>query len=120
MSFLYHATFNARIPSIKEYGLGAKQPKVWLESQDGLIYFATDPYVAESYCEASDDVPDDLYDSGISILCVETRHLKSQEIVPDINNNEEGDTIAYTGGIISSEFLFLWTGSGIIPLLEST
>lgn len=36
---LYHATYKARIPSIKEFGLGAKQFTNWIGiSVDGVVY----------------------------------------------------------------------------------
>lgn len=66
--FIYHATFRQNLSSIKKYGLGAKQPKNWSFSSDGVIYFSISPDVAYSYCECADEVSNTKYESGIVVL----------------------------------------------------
>lgn len=107
MTVLYHATFSARLPSIREHGLGARQFKNWEISEDGKLYFATDPYVAESFCEAAEDVENDIYDSGIVVLQVDSSCLDPELLCPDGNQKEECNTIAYKG-IVPYERLHIW------------
>ncbi len=59
-------------------------------------YFAKDPYVAESYCEAAEDVEESTYNSGIVILCVESSCLDNRLLGID-NNVRNGSTITYAG-----------------------
>lgn len=107
MAVLYHATFQARLPSIKQFGLGAKQFKNWSISKDGKVCFAMDPYVAEPYCEAAEDVDEDVYNSGIVILEVDSSKLDQRLFCRDENQKEENGTVAYNG-IIPYEWLCVW------------
>lgn len=105
---LYHATYKARIESIKQFGLGAKQFKNWNISEDGKVYFAIDPYVAESYCEVAEDVEEDVYNSGIVILEVDSSNLDQRLFCRDGNQRDENcSTIAYRG-IIPYKWLRVW------------
>lgn len=110
---LYHATYKARIPSIKELGLGAKQFKNWDISADGVVYFATDPYVAESFCEVAEDVEEEVYNSGIVILCVDSMELDECSLW------EESEYEYVYTGIVSPELLYIWEEDGIKPLLST-
>jgi hypothetical protein len=110
---LYHATYKARMPSIKEFGLGAKQFKNWIGiSADGVVYFSLDPYVAESYCEVAEDVEDEVYDSGIVILCVDSLELDECSLW-----EESEYEVVYTG-VISPELLYVWDEDKLTPLLS--
>lgn len=104
---LYHATFNVHLPSIKTFGLGGKQIKNWTISEDRKVYFATDPYIAESYCEVAEDVLDSIYDSRIVILYVDSSKLDRRCFCRDNNQLGESHTIAYKG-VIPYEWLSIW------------
>lgn len=116
---LYHATYKARIPSIKKLGLGAKQMKNWEDSEDGILYFAIDPYVAESYAEAAEDVAPSVYNSGIVILVVKTAFFDARYLVRDNNIiDNDGCTLGYRG-IIHPKLIGIWNEKGIKPLLKT-
>jgi hypothetical protein len=103
--YLYHATYRPLLRGIKQKGLGNTRRKNWEDSKNGIVYLATDPYVAESYAESSDDVNEDWLDE-IVILQVDTSELDKSKFSVD-SNNLEGDTIQYEG-IIPSECLSLF------------
>lgn len=71
---LYHATFCANLNSIEKNGLGGAGKKInWEEvSSPEYTYFTNDLDYAVSFCEAAPDVDDDIYDSGIVVLAVES------------------------------------------------
>ena len=74
--FLYHATYEALIPSIKRTGLDSREGELsWEFSIPGTVYLANDPDVAESYAEAAEEVSDEVYDSGIVVLKVASKDL---------------------------------------------
>lgn len=57
-AILYHATYKPLLKKIMINGLGGNTRKNWEDSVTGVIYLAKDPYVAESYAETSDLVPE--------------------------------------------------------------
>lgn len=84
---LYHATFKAYLPSILANGLGARQPKSWDGSAEGVVCLADDPDMAESFAECADAVSSDIYDSGIVVLKVNANGLA---LKPDRNIQHDG------------------------------
>ena len=96
---LYHATFRKRLKSIKESGLGTKQMKNWDISENGVVYFAADPYAAESFCECAEDVSESVFDSGIVVLAVDSRELNNKNIKRDGNIHDETFSFIYKGTI---------------------
>ena len=97
----YHATYKALLPSIKRTGLDTRKAALaWEDSKPGIVYLANDPGVAESYAEASEDVSDDIYDSGIVILKVASKDLDLSKLKDDSNVLEDdSDTYEYHGQI---------------------
>lgn len=95
-SVLYHATYRPVLKSIKKYGLGGVNSKTrWEDSQEGVVYLALDPDVAESYAEANDNVPEDWLDE-IVILKINARGLDKSKLKLDTNViDNEGDTLEY-------------------------
>ena len=81
--FMYHATFRANLASIKQFGLGAKQPKNWEFSQDGVLCFSSNPDIAYSFCECADDVSESKYNSGIVVLA--TPYMPGYVMMEDMN-----------------------------------
>lgn len=76
---LYHATFMAHVPSIISFGLGAIQLKNWEFSEENMTYFASEIDIAFSFCEAAEDTPDNIYDSGIVLFSIESKYLTHLE-----------------------------------------
>ena len=69
---LYHATFKDLLPLIKKNGLGNSPYKNWNDSDNKFVYLASDPYEAESYCEATEE--ENYYvDSDIIIFEIDTK-----------------------------------------------
>lgn len=67
---MYHATFGAYLPQILANGIMPGQHKNWTDSSGQHVYLAYDADVAASFCECADEVPDEIYDSGIVVLSV--------------------------------------------------
>lgn len=88
--YLYHATYKYYLPSIKKFGLNPKKNKIktWDISEDNMLYLADDPYIAESYAEAADDVPDYIYDTGIIVFRIKTSDLIFSKLSYDANNDD--------------------------------
>ena len=64
--YLYHATYKPLLKKIKETGLDtSSSKKAWDDSVSGYVYLALDPYVAESYAEESEMVPESWVDNII-------------------------------------------------------
>ena len=86
---LYHATYRAYLDSILENGLLCEPPHgAWSLADDYgdsvsalclCVFLAKDDDVAESFAEAANEVSDDVYDSGIVILSVD-----SDDLDPDL------------------------------------
>jgi hypothetical protein len=98
--YLYHATYKPLLKKIKEKGLDTNDSKkAWEDSVSGYVYLALDPYVAESYAEESEMVPESWLDN-IIILKVDTSKLDKSKLFIDQNvQNNEGDTLEYRGTI---------------------
>jgi hypothetical protein len=98
--YLYHATYKPLLKKIKEKGLDTSDSKkAWDDSVPGYVYLALDPYVAESYAEESEMVPESWSDN-IIILKVDTSKLDKSKLFIDQNvQNNEGDTLEYRGTI---------------------
>ena len=99
--FLYHATYEALIPSIKRTGLDSREGELsWEFSIPGTVYLSNDPDVAESYAEAADEVSDEVYDSGIVVLKVASKDLDIDKLFDDSNVQDDfSDTFEYRGVI---------------------
>jgi hypothetical protein len=98
--YLYHATYKPLLKKIKEVGLDtSSSKKAWEDSIPGYVYLALDPYVAESYAEESEMVPESWLDN-IIILKVDTNKLDKSKLFIDQNvQDNEGDTLEYRGVI---------------------
>ena len=98
--YLYHATYKPLLKKIKEIGLDtSSNKKAWDDSISGHVYLALDPYVAESYSEESEMVPESWLDN-ITILKVDTNKLDKSKLFIDQNvQDNEGDTLEYRGVI---------------------
>lgn len=85
LEFLYHATYKEYIDSIKQNGLGMVVPKKnWNDSKDGVVYLANDPYIALSYAEISEEVPDKWLNE-IVILQIDVSQLNKKLLFCDEN-----------------------------------
>ena len=96
---LYHATYQPLMEGISRNGLGGVTRTNYEDSVAGVVYLAPDKYVAESYAETSDLVPEQWLDQ-IIILEVATEGLDGELLRAD-NNNLQGDTFEYHGVIPS-------------------
>lgn len=107
--WLYHATFRSNLKSIKENGLGAKQPKNWDFSTDGVVCLCSDPDVAFSFCECADHVSESKYNSGIVVLLVDGRQLDRANFGTDCNIKENTPGIMHFiyKGVIPSNLLYV-------------
>jgi len=107
--YLYHATYKPLLKKIKEVGLDtSSSKKAWDDSVPGYVYLALDPYVAESYAEESEMVPESWLDN-IIILKIDTSKIDKSKLFTDQNvQDNEGDTLEYRG-VIPWEALSLQT-----------
>ena len=98
--YLYHATYRPLLNRIKEIGLDTSNVKNnWDDSIHGYVYLALDPYVAESYAEESEMVPESWLDE-IIILRIDTDKIDKSNLYIDQNvQDNEGDTLEYRGVI---------------------
>ena len=87
--FLYHATFKSRLESIKARGLGRMQLKNWSFSESGCVYLCSDKGCAISYCEAAEEVPEDVYASGIVVLKIDMTKIDKNRLSLDHNQKEQ-------------------------------
>ena len=97
--YFYHATYKKLLPSIKQYGLNSEKfNSNWDDSKLNVIYLSNNPYVAESYAEESEKVPDDWIDE-IIILKIASKYLDIEKIHDDENviSNGPSDTFEYHG-----------------------
>jgi len=102
---LYHATYKPLLNKIKTLGLGNTKRTNWQDSKAGVVYLSEDPYVAESYAETAEEVPETWLDE-IVILQIDTTNLNVTDFFID-RNNLNADTIEYHG-IIPSEYISLY------------
>lgn len=98
--YLYHATYRQYMKKIKKEGLHGGNPrKNYEDSEQGKVYFATSPQVAESYAESSDSVPEHYLDE-ICVLKVHKKHLDISKVSDDPNvRNDDRCTVVYDGRI---------------------
>jgi hypothetical protein len=98
--YLYHATYKPLLKKIRKKGLDTSSSKrAWEDSVPGYVYLALDPYVAESYAEASEMVPESWLDK-IIILKIDTNKIDKSNLFLDQNvQDNEGDTLEYRGVI---------------------
>lgn len=108
---LYHATYRANLRSIRATGLGAKQPKNWDFSEDGVVCLCDDAEAAFSFCECADEVSDYKMESGIIVFALDSRILNRSLVEIDSNlQTSDGDCKSYTyRGIIPSNQLYVTT-----------
>ena len=86
---LFHATYWANLESIMEYGLGAVQRKNWEISTDGGVCFADDIELAISFCECAEAVDEEVFESGIVCLEVDSGCLLEELLGVDPNWKDE-------------------------------
>lgn len=114
--YLYHATPSCNISSIKKYGLGGKLSKTRFWDYKGTPYdgikqgcfLANDPYIAESFLEASDefwdlsDAYEDRYDKELEIVvfAVLVSELDRNKLSIDENNSDEENKTFFYDGVI--------------------
>ncbi len=103
-SILYHSTFRANLESIQQRGLDPNfdgEMKCWKWCEKG-IYLHTDPDVAVSYTEVSDNpnIPDEWFeDNNIIALEINTTSLDKSLIIqdPNIDPNDDANSFLYRG-----------------------
>lgn len=93
---LYHATYNAYLNSIQEKGLQINNAMTNWSDSESAIYLAIDPNIAESFAESAEFIEDDIYDSGIVILEVNTKQLDKNKFDIDPNIIYEDDNEQYS------------------------
>ena len=96
---LYHATYKKYLSNIRKNGLLAKG--IGFTSYDGQIpvnavYLTVDNDIAESFAEEADNVPDDVYDSGIVVLAINTSYLDKSLFADDPNIKPDPEVPAYS------------------------
>ena len=93
--YLYHATYQPLIKSIKAKGLGNTTQSQWTDSQPGVVYLARDPEVARSYAETAESVPEEWLDQ-IVVLKISKKDLDADRLNADRNvQGNTGDTLEY-------------------------
>lgn len=104
---LYHATFGSKRQSIEKNGLLINQNKVWPDCVSGYVYMASDMDGAISICEVAEDLPDEIYNSGICCFEIDTDALDTSLLFVDPNmlfaEDEEPWCFAYKGNIPHSD-----------------
>lgn len=99
----YHATYKALLPEIKKKGLDTRKVDLaWEDSKAGVVYLANDLDVAASYAEIAEDIPEEIYDSGIIVLHIPSKGLDLKKLHDDANvrSDEASDTYEYHGQIL--------------------
>lgn len=94
MKNFYHATYEKLLPSIKQQGLIGGKHKWWNDSKD-VVYLSDDPYVAESFAETSDLVPEEWLGE---IVILKIKNIDLTKLRKDRNNQGE-HTFEYHGTI---------------------
>ena len=90
MSYLYHATFREYVPDIQREGLMAGKHVSYQGSNPaGRVYFCYDEDCAVSFVEAADNITDDVYNSGIVLLVVDSSFLDASLYREDDNIQDE-------------------------------
>ena len=101
---LYHATFGCYLDNITTDGLIPNNTQNYSDSKDNCVYLANDLHVAASYCEEA-EVDDEIYDSGIYIIYIDTNKLDYSKLVEDENVLDDDSTFEYHGVIKPNCFL---------------
>lgn len=101
---LYHATFGCYLDNIITDGLMPNNVKNYYDSKDSCIYLANELDIAASYCEAA-EVDDEIYDSGIYIIYIDTNGLDDSKLIEDENVLDDDSTFEYHGVIKPNCFL---------------
>lgn len=98
--FLYHATFLPLLKKITSEGLDTtKAKKRFSDSVKGYVYLAVDPFIAESYAESAEFVPES-WNEKVVILKIDTSQLDPTKLFLDRNViDNEGSTLEYRGAI---------------------
>ena len=104
----YHATFRKYMSDIRKNGLVCNNTHRNWECEDGL-YFGLDINICASFCDAAEDVPEEVFDSGIVVLAIPIIRLDLRLLFLDPNNLDNYDaslkddlnhyTLRYTGNI---------------------
>ena len=102
--FLYHGTLLKNLPSIMTLGLGAKQPKNWKRSKDGVVCLAVTWDLADSYTAEYQECLLDRSDEKIFNHCI--LKVDCLDLPLQVDENESHK---WLGGPISYQF------RGIIP-----
>ena len=110
---LYHATFQAYLPSIMEKGLLPNQQKNLEDCEPGFVYLAKDMDAAISYCEVAEDTYESsVSESGICCFEISTENIDIKKLVKDPNILEDPDEdngcYAYAGEIPSRHLRLCW------------
>lgn len=112
---LFHATYRAHLNSIFAHGLGAVQKKNWDISVDGSVCFAEDMDLAISFCEAADKVSDEVFDSGIVCLEVDSESLMDELLFLDHNflpgDDDDAWCFLYEGVVPPEHLKVCWKGN---------
>ena len=99
--YLYHATYKALLPSIRQNGLGNSKIKMWENSKSNVVYLANNPDIAESYAEISENIPNQNWLDEIIIFQINKKYLNKNKLFVDenvlLNQNEEPSTFEYHG-----------------------
>lgn len=102
-NMLYHATFGAYIPDIMEKGLVPDAHSNWDKKENGFVYLTNDIDAAIEFCECAEDVPDEVYHSGIYCFGVNRLLLDEAALISDPNIDLDMDSdmkcYAYKGEI---------------------
>jgi len=102
---LYHATFGAYLKSVNEEGLITDRNKTYVDCKPGYVYLTEQKDNAISFCEAADDIPEEIHKSGVYCFEVDMTTVdKSLAILDpnilDIEFYEEGQrAYAFKGNI---------------------
>ena len=115
--WLYHATFRTNLKSIKELGLGAKQRKNWEISRDNVVCFASDPDIANDFCECAEDVSDSVFNSGIIVLAVKVSDLNLKLLSRDKNILDDSNCFVYKGIIDANKLYVISDEKGLVGKL---
>jgi RNA:NAD 2'-phosphotransferase (TPT1/KptA family) len=106
--YLYHATYDVFIDSIRQHGLvpGGKEFRNYELSDNNYVYLTSNEHAALSFIDNIDkDVPDE-YLNNYSVITIDTRKINKRLLFPDKNWNPGDD-------LNSSWKIFMY--KGIIP-----
>jgi hypothetical protein len=110
---LYHATFNALIPSIQKHGLlpnGGENSYINFENIESGVYMAIDPNEAGSFVEVSEnpDIPEEWFNE-IVVISIDTSKLNPNDFDVDTNvissDHEDNRPFIYKGIVPPSAFI---------------